>query len=160
MHSIFPIALYQCCTGYVRTAQELLDGTQEWNDADNNYQVVKLSADNLLACLAAWESLKTTQALTTFAWADLPTTTYYNCTSWKKCAAIRKNTLLDLFYPDPIFAGLMTWKALQDNQFTGSKMCSLCIAIAEQMHNKGRGEFWDELPRSFGFDGWDELRAW
>lgn len=132
----------------MRTAQELLDGTQEWNDTDNNYQVVKLSADNLLACLAAWEALKTTQALTTFAWVNSPVGKYSNCTSPQKCAAIRKDWLLDLFYPNHPHAGLMTW-----DEHIGPNMCSLCIAIAEQMHNKGRAEFWEELPCSFGFYG-------
>lgn len=36
-------------------------------------------------------------------------------------------------------------------------MCSVCIAIAQALHEKGRKQAWDDLPSAFGLPSWDEL---
>lgn len=154
LNSVLMIALYRCCaSGCKGNVGWLVDGGRE-DDALGDNSTTKLSTDNLLECLKAWEPMKESQVLTTFVWTDFDRAGVEvdpDCTSPKNCAAVRKDLLLGLFYPHPHLSGLMTWNTFHSNEMTGSlKMCSCCEAVAEEVHSLGRGDFWNELTSIFG----------
>ncbi|KZP28189.1 hypothetical protein FIBSPDRAFT_276064 [Athelia psychrophila] len=147
--SVLPLALYQCCNSSSHQGGEpQIAGI---GPIQNDTTAV-LSSVNVRACFAAWNSLSIAQARSTLAWMD--SDKYPTCTSPERCAKIRRNTLRTVFFPFVSFSGLDTWR---DFPWLDGEMCSSCNAVAEKLHNDGRVEFWDALPRIFGLPGWDEL---
>ncbi|KAJ7037832.1 hypothetical protein C8F04DRAFT_1035489 [Mycena alexandri] len=125
-------------------------------------QVGFFTPSDRLPFLAGYANLLEQQSRTTFAWLDwrgafddspVPSE---SCTRPHECLAAVKKVALDLFstyYPTNIKA-LALW-----DQDWGKDLCRVCRKDAKAVFDAGRAECWEELPYTFGFPDWDELKA-
>lgn len=156
--SVLPLSLYMSCC-YSDGPNAIATGTPRGDGT-----TMMLLPDDRLKCLGAWNRLGIAQSKTTLGWIILPTATYSTCTKPRQCAKLRMDVMRNVFYPFVIFAGLYTWSEFQVRWVYSDRgspqnwyMCDSCNVVAEQLHENGRSNFWEELPSIFGLPEWDEL---
>ncbi|KZP29334.1 hypothetical protein FIBSPDRAFT_927094 [Athelia psychrophila] len=140
--SVLPLALQHCSTARSHT---IVKGVKR-----EDHTVATLSPINKEAVLAASCSLLRLQALTTFCWLYPPVTA---CQTPEDCEHGRNQMTKTLFYPVPVYSGLVRWCEDWEND-----VCDSCVVRGRNLHHNGRRLYWDKLPSIFGLPEWEELK--
>lgn len=144
--SVLPVALYIVCRDY--SAEEIMGSISK---SDGSLRPVLNSVDQCL-CLAAYVRLLQTQGDTTLSWIN-SSSSYPHCEDSSTCCAVRQRLICKIFFPVAALGGLGYWE--QDWE---ERMCESCVAIAKDLHDEGRANFWDALPSIFDLPEWAELK--
>ncbi|KAJ6582146.1 hypothetical protein B0H19DRAFT_984317 [Mycena capillaripes] len=78
------------------------------------------------------------------------------CNSWTLCNTARLATIQNY----PWSRGFDIFDVWGENNWAdleGKGLCELCLEEAQDLHQRGKQKFWDELPKVFGLPDWATL---
>lgn len=144
INSILPVAFYRLITEHeVHTDLLATDSPQ--------------SPEDHIIAMAGWYRAVHAQDTLTMRWLlhhdEPPQKNLYQWCPAGTCQSNRTSVIRSNFLPMPTLYGLSSWKYWPP----ALGQCGSCLAVAEELHNTGRKQFWQKLPSFFKFPAWEEL---
>lgn len=142
--SVLPLAIYLSCCEY--SSEQITNGLQMPDGS-----TIHLSVQDTIMCLRAHRAICELQAETTFAWLSCAGSVCAYCPTAYECMITKS---------DWVFANLIKpgIKALDKWDELGMEgLCDKCSAVGQEEFQKGREQFWEQLPDVLGLPPWAEL---
>ena len=141
--SILPIAFLGLCL-YCYDIKGMVDAFEKYDQSPHS-----LSLPDQRVLLKGYSSLTNKLIKTQYTLGWLKDYTH------QECSNSRRQIAMKYLPPQPAHMALAEWENWKEHM--KYHLCRVCISKAEEQHNEGRREVWNELPSDFGLPEWGEL---